>query len=181
MNKQIIIKRNFGFTIVEILVVIMIIGLLAATVVLLMANANNKSRDSRRVEDVSTIEKAIKLYHVEYFKYPGEGDIDGNRYNGCVGQMGNRAIHIDQIMEEYANSIPIDPRDDGTCNDDDAYYYYYDGDKRCYQAAGIRLTTIHVQNMETDNYLDTTSCPDAGDEGEADDAEYIRAMDENSI
>jgi len=63
-------KRNFivtqkGFTLVELLVTISIIGLLSTLSVVSLNNARGKARDARRMYDLSTVRTAIELYRFD--------------------------------------------------------------------------------------------------------------------
>lgn len=57
-------KQNLvkGFTILELLVVVAIIALIAAATLALLSNARERSRDSRRLEDLRSIETSVHLY-----------------------------------------------------------------------------------------------------------------------
>ena len=63
-------KQNRGFTLIELLVVIAIIGLLANMAVMSIQNARLKSRNTRRIADVSNIQKALELYFSSMRTYP---------------------------------------------------------------------------------------------------------------
>ncbi len=51
-----------GFTLVELLVVIVIIGLLATMAMLALNSARMKGRDAKRVSDIKQIQTALELY-----------------------------------------------------------------------------------------------------------------------
>ncbi len=62
--------RTRGFTLIELLVVIAIIGILASIVIASLASARVKSRDARRLADISTIQKALALHIAAGTSYP---------------------------------------------------------------------------------------------------------------
>jgi len=66
MNKK-------GFTLVELLVVIGIIGILSTLAVISLNNAREKSRDAKRVSDIKQIQTALEMYFVEVDTYPVQG------------------------------------------------------------------------------------------------------------
>jgi prepilin-type N-terminal cleavage/methylation domain-containing protein len=55
-------NTNKGFTLIELLVVIAIIGLLSSIMTASLSAARSKSRDTKRVAEMRSIEKAINLY-----------------------------------------------------------------------------------------------------------------------
>jgi prepilin-type N-terminal cleavage/methylation domain-containing protein len=56
--------NQFGFTMVELLVVITIIGVLTATAASTYSTIQSKARDTRRRADIDEIRKAMELYYV---------------------------------------------------------------------------------------------------------------------
>jgi prepilin-type N-terminal cleavage/methylation domain-containing protein len=63
-------KNQRGFTLIEMLVVIAIIGLLASVVLLALNSARSKSRDAKRAADVRQIMTALELYFNDCGSYP---------------------------------------------------------------------------------------------------------------
>lgn len=59
-----------GFTIVELLIVMAIIGILASIMLVTFSNLQAKSRDTRRIEDLREIQKALGMYYVDNNRYP---------------------------------------------------------------------------------------------------------------
>lgn len=62
-----------GFTLIEILIVVAIIGILASVVVVGLGPAQKKGRDSRRVSDLRSVQNALELYYGKNGNYPITG------------------------------------------------------------------------------------------------------------
>lgn len=75
-------KQRRGFTVVELLIVIVVIGILAAITVVSYSSAQQRARDARMVATVTQYADIIKLYKVNKgsFPIPTTG---GNKY--CLG------------------------------------------------------------------------------------------------
>lgn len=89
-------KQAFGFTLVELLVVIAVIGVLMgiAIVALNPARFRNQAQDGRRLSELSQISAALELYFADYGSYPASladpnlptlptTDPDGVSYGYC--------------------------------------------------------------------------------------------------
>ena len=63
-------KNKKGFTLIEILIVISIIGLLASVVLVNLGGFRAKGRDSRRIADLRTLQNTLELYFGVNNKYP---------------------------------------------------------------------------------------------------------------
>ena len=120
LNTSARLSKKDGFTLIEILIVIAIIGILS-TIVLAQTNlARIRARDARRIADVSHIKGALELYLNTNQKYPdslanltstcGGGDPCmasvpsdpvGGGYFYC--KISNNSFHIGTDLEEAAN------------------------------------------------------------------------------
>lgn len=69
MNHESRIKGN-GFTLLELLIVISIIGILVAVGLASYSSAQVKARDSRRLQDMKTVQTAMEQYFAENNAYP---------------------------------------------------------------------------------------------------------------
>jgi general secretion pathway protein G len=59
-----------GFTLVEIMVVIVIIGILSAIIVPQVVGRVSAARVARVQQDIRTIESALEMYKIDNFRYP---------------------------------------------------------------------------------------------------------------
>ena len=64
------VKRQSGFTLIEIMVVVVIIGILAALVGPRLFGQVDKARIEAAKAEISTIENALKFYRLDNFAYP---------------------------------------------------------------------------------------------------------------
>ncbi len=84
--------RQKGFTLLELLVVIAVIGILAGTIISTSIRGTLQARDTRRIQELYQIVHGLQLYYSTYGQYPDNtdsGDIDcwgdwdaGNIVNG---------------------------------------------------------------------------------------------------
>jgi prepilin-type N-terminal cleavage/methylation domain-containing protein len=95
--------KKKGFTVIELLVVVAIIGLLASFVLVFVDSARAKSRDSKRIAEASTLQKAVEFYYNDRNEYPEatdwikiEEDTDANG-------------PFSQAMKTYLPVMPKDP------------------------------------------------------------------------
>lgn len=63
-------NRNKGFTIVELLIVIVVIGILATLVIVTFTGIQQKARDSQRKTDINALDSHIEAYYAETGTYP---------------------------------------------------------------------------------------------------------------
>jgi prepilin-type N-terminal cleavage/methylation domain-containing protein len=67
-------KNKFGFTIVEVLVVIGIIAILTVIIFPAISNIRAKNRDAEKVSDIAAIQLALSLYYNQNAGYPNTLD-----------------------------------------------------------------------------------------------------------
>lgn len=63
-------KKNTGFTIVELLVVIVVIGILAAITMVSYSGVKNKADTAKNQSNASSIQKAVASYYASNGSYP---------------------------------------------------------------------------------------------------------------
>ena len=64
------IKKQSGFTLIEIMVVVVIIGILASVVVPRIMDNPDKARTAKAKNDIRALESAMDLYRLDNFTYP---------------------------------------------------------------------------------------------------------------
>ena len=117
-----------GFTLVELMVVMVILGVLAAIGVGGFRSSQMKSRDSRRKGDLRNIAAALELYYSDKGKYPNDsgGDISGC-YPDDQSVCNWNAEFKDKNNTIYMTRLPTDTLT--------GYKFYYDvgGSNTSYQ------------------------------------------------
>jgi general secretion pathway protein G len=113
---------SVGFTLVELLVVITILGVLATIGLVSFASAQARGRDAQRKSDLKQIASSLELYYSDYGKYPNS---DNGKIQGCPstsntdcewGVAGSKSDFTD-LRTTYFASLPKDP------SSDQNYYY----------------------------------------------------------
>src|ERR1041384_8245781 len=69
-----------GFTIVELLIVIVVIGILAALVVTTYNGIQQKARDTERKTDINALHGQIEAYSAQNGKYPTLGNMNDSTF-----------------------------------------------------------------------------------------------------
>jgi len=68
--------KNRGFTIVELLIVIVVIGILATLVITTYNGIQEKARDTKRKTDINAIQGQVEAYQAQNGKYPTLANIN---------------------------------------------------------------------------------------------------------
>ena len=63
---------NSAFTLVELMVVIVIIGLLATVVLINVLPSQDKAMQTKARADIATLEQAMEMYRLDNFSYPAD-------------------------------------------------------------------------------------------------------------
>ncbi len=90
-------KKSDGFTLIEIIAVMAIIGGLAAALLPSINTAMNKSRDSQTISNLAVLESGAKMYQLETGKAPA--DIDTLRKGKYVPDREYQDIELEGASE----------------------------------------------------------------------------------
>jgi general secretion pathway protein G len=63
-------ERHTGFTLVEVMVVVVILGILAVLIVPRVIGRTEEARAAAAKHDIATIMQSLKLYHLDNGRYP---------------------------------------------------------------------------------------------------------------
>jgi len=143
-------KNQKGFTLLELLVVIGIIGLLASIIVVNLTGARKRARDVKRIADIRQMQTAAEDYYGKYGKYP--------------------TIISDMVTGGQIPIWPMDPLAPSgtTCaaNSNSCYFYaYYTpsgtiGPQSYHIGASLEDTSSMLLNQDRDcNSTSGSGCP----------------------
>jgi len=94
--------KQKGFTIVELLIVIVVIAILAAITIVAYNGIQTRARDASRDAAVRTLRNSLELYAADNNVYPNPCGTAGT---GC-----NVAGLASALIPQYIGSIPGDPK-----------------------------------------------------------------------
>ncbi len=124
-------KSENGFTIVELLIVIVVIGILATITIVSYNGIQQRSKNAQISTVLQTYVKALRLYEIDNGKFPGAGYAGmntpclGTGYTGQIcSNVGTRAESstFNALLDPYLKSTPATPTDTVLTNNGNAWW-----------------------------------------------------------
>lgn len=114
-----------GFTIVELLIVIVVIGILAAITVVAYNGIQDRASDTRRQSDIRNVQMIVEKYAAENGNYPSTGSLstvlsDDNCFAGT-----SQVDWVPSVTEKLPQSVPNPGK--GRSGQGGCYLYSSDG------------------------------------------------------
>lgn len=95
-------RQSAGFSLIELMAVIAIIGILSTVMFATYGTARERARDSRRITDIRQLQLGLELYFEACARtYPGSLSVSAN--DGCSGGI---------TFGDFLQTIPDDPQGD---------------------------------------------------------------------
>ncbi len=140
MKKSVGNLRLRGFTIVELLIVVVVIGILAAVTIVAFGSVQAKARDASRISKLNQLVKGIEQYYVQNGLYP---PIDhGLGTESTCGSQTDNWGHCDRLRiltDSIAPYVNIDPTSLSNATQGNNYYSYASQSGDNWQSYGIMV------------------------------------------
>lgn len=137
-------RTSTGFTLIEMLVVISIIGVLLSVLISTFLDARANSRDKERVSDLAQLEFALSAYQQVENRFPD--------YDQPVTIGADESSSFDVDIDQYWDATIDDPVNNGT------HYYLYDDDFICDGETYVAVLAVNMEQERNSNIA--TLCTD---------------------
>ncbi|MDH5517094.1 MAG: type II secretion system major pseudopilin GspG [Gammaproteobacteria bacterium] len=102
---NIVTNKQQGFTLIEVMVVVVILGILAAVVVPRIMDNPDKARITKAKQDIRALESALNLYRLDNYKYP----TTDQGLEALINAPGDLANNSNYKQGGYIRKLPADP------------------------------------------------------------------------
>ena len=113
-------QKQSGFTIVELLIVIVIIGILAGLVITTFVGIQARARDSERQTDINSIQKQVEAYYANNGAYPTATNLETTAF-----RSGNNIKLDTKALADPSNASTTTFVTSGTPTASTTKQYYY--------------------------------------------------------
>ena len=135
-------QKQKGFTIVELLIVVVVIAILAAITIVSYNGITANAKFSKLKADLSSVNKAILLYHADNGFYPNSTSACVNGWCGWDQVTGD--AFVPNVSPEYITALPQLPTENVT---QDTFLYH--------STSGTSYRLMRYSNGLPSNELDS--------------------------
>lgn len=142
-------RTKRGFTLIEILIVVGIIGLLASVVLSGLGSVRSRGRDARRAADLRQVQQGLELFYTRYQEYP-----ETSSWGQLETKLRTASIGITNISNDPLCS------GSSSCDVDENYQYFAaNGEEYVLQA----LLEDKDSPLKNDSFIDPFEGSRCGD------------------
>ena len=117
--------KQIGFSIVELLIVTVILAILASVTVSAYSGIQQRTRDTQRVSDMSTIVKALEMHKTLTGSYPSASTTNTITSWEVSSKNPNQFLSALKTAGVISSSIPVDPINNSSTSTTGFLYRYY--------------------------------------------------------
>jgi prepilin-type N-terminal cleavage/methylation domain-containing protein len=145
-------KKQKGFTIVELLIVIVVIGILATLVIVTFTGIQKKARDSQRQTDINAVNGQLAKFYTDFGFYPSLADINSSAFRTAY----MKGLDPESLKDPKGTSTAM--ADATTAN---TYVYHATGGAGCTTTSTVSTTADPTDNT-CDSYTLTATLEGGG-------------------
>lgn len=151
--------KNIGFTIVELLIVIVVIAILAAISIVAYNGIQQRARDTARKSDLASLAKALQFHAVDNGTYISTGCGNGWLPSDPDGAGPNKSFNACLIDGKYLNSALVDPSGLASCSGLSCHAYMH------YSCSLGTFLYAHLETLPQTSTDTDASCATSYDTG----------------
>lgn len=160
-------KTTSGFTVVELILVVVVISILAAITIVAFTASQEKSRNATRVTDLKRMQEAVETYRAQNGTYPTTNNAWRGRCSVPTVAV-STTVYIPSIAAggyyDGGSTLPLDPK------------WKLASDNRCYMYRSDGADYMIVAYMTAEGLCGTN-----GDPGNSCNSNEIRALDRPNV
>ena len=150
-------KNKKGFTIVELLIVIVVIGILATLVIVTFTGIQQKGRNTQRQTDIKALNGYVEAFYADFGFYPTGADMQDDEFREAY----MKGLDPEALLDPKQTSGTIKTTELG--EDEFVYSYVAGGSSACTSATEVSNTEGEPADTGCDSYTLTANMEGGGD------------------